>query len=94
MLAQLTLSLTLPKNLINQHLLVLLPKAKTLPQDLPHSDLLKTVLARRGLKVDELTNAPVSTNAANGELLVWTMLDFPRTSSPSRPKCAKPCNCF
>ncbi len=76
MLAQLTLSLTLPKNLINQHLLVLLPKAKTLPQDLPHSDLLKTVLTRRGLKVNELTNAPVSANTANGALLAWTMLDF------------------
>ena len=32
MLAQLTHSLTPPKNLTNQHLLVLLPKAKTLPK--------------------------------------------------------------
>lgn len=76
MLAQLTLSLTPSKNLTNQHLLVLLPKAKTLPQDLPHSDLLKTVLTRRSLKVDELTNTPVSANATNGALMVWTMLDF------------------
>ena len=78
MLAQLTLSLTLTKNLINQHLLVLLPKAKTLPHDLPHSDLLKTVLTRRNLKVDELTNTPVSANTANGALtlMAWAMLDF------------------
>lgn len=76
MLAQLTLSLTLPKNLVNQHLLVLLPKAKTLPHDLPHSDLLKTLLARRNLKVDVLTNTPVSANTANGALMAWAMLDF------------------
>jgi len=32
MLAQLTLTLTPPKNLTNQHLLVLLPKAKATPR--------------------------------------------------------------
>ncbi|CAH1210965.1 hypothetical protein NTGBS_880010 [Candidatus Nitrotoga sp. BS] len=69
MLAQLTLSLTLPKNLVNQHLLVRLPKAKTLPHDMPDSDLLKTVLARRNLKVDVLTNTPVPANTANSTLM-------------------------
>jgi len=43
---------------------------------LPHSDLLKTLLARRSLKIDELTNTPVSATAANGALMAWTMLDF------------------
>jgi leucyl aminopeptidase len=76
MLAQLILSLTVPKNPDNQHLLVLLPKAKTLPQNLPHGDLLKTVLARRAVKVDELADSAVSANTANGALLVWSMLDF------------------
>ena len=76
MLAQLTCSLTLPKRLVHQHLLIFLPKAKTLPKNLPHGDLLKTVLARRALKVDELADSAVSANTANGELIVWSMLDF------------------
>ncbi len=76
MLAQLTLSLTQPKNLINQHLLVLLPKARTLPQDLPHRELLGSVLSRRNLKVSDLIDTPVCANATNGALTVWAMLDF------------------
>ena len=76
MLAQLTLSLTLPQDMVSQHLLVLLPKGKTLPRDLPHGDLLKSVLARRNTKPDELAKAPVSANAGNGALVAWAMLDF------------------
>ncbi|MDO8413359.1 MAG: leucyl aminopeptidase family protein [Gallionellaceae bacterium] len=75
MLAQLTLAQAVPKRLPQQHLLVLLPKNKTLPQDLLHADLLKAVLARRKLKPDELATTAVSANA-DGALIVWAMLDF------------------
>src|SRR3989338_1391093 len=73
MLAQLTYSQTLPAT---QHLLVLLPKGKTLPKDLPHATLLKAVLARRDMKADELAKSPVVANAGNGALVAWGMLDF------------------
>ncbi len=73
MLAQLTLSQTLPAT---THLLVLLPKAKTLSKDLPHATLLKAVLARRDMKAEELAKAPVAANAGNGALVAWGMLDF------------------
>jgi len=76
MLAQLTLSQTLPSALPATHLLVLLPKAKALPKDLPHADLLKAVLARRDMKADELAKSPVVANAGNGALVAWGMLDF------------------
>ncbi|HUW26800.1 MAG TPA: leucyl aminopeptidase family protein [Gallionella sp.] len=73
MLAQLTFSQTLPAA---THLLVLLPKAKTLPKDLPHGDLLAAVLKRRNMKADELVKSPVVANAENGTLVAWAMLDF------------------
>ena len=73
MLAQLTYSQTLPAT---QHLLVLLPKAKALPKDLPHGALLKAVLARRDMKADELAKSSVAANAGNGALVAWGMLDF------------------
>jgi len=76
MLAQLTLSQTLPTTPSNTHLLVLLPKAKTLPKDLPHAALLKAVLVRRNIKADELAKSHVAANAANGALVAWGMLDF------------------
>jgi leucyl aminopeptidase len=76
MLAQLTLSQTPPKDMAAQHLLVLLPKAKALPKDLPHGGLLKAVLARRDMKADELAKSPVAANAENGALVAWGMLDF------------------
>ena len=63
MLAQLTLSQTLPATLSGTHLLVLLPMGKTLPRNLPHAGLLKAVLARRDMKADELAKSPVSANA-------------------------------
>ena len=75
MLAQLTLSQTLPANPSAAHLLVLLPKAKALPKDLPHAALLKAVLARRDMKAEELAKSPVSANAENGALVAWSMLD-------------------
>jgi len=76
MLAQLTLSQTLPKDMAAQHLLVLLPKAKAIPKDLPHGNLLKALLARRDMKVGELAKSPVAANAENGVLVAWGMLDF------------------
>jgi len=76
MLAQLTLTPSLPKTLNATHLLVLLPKAKVLPKDASHGELLAAVLKRRDMKVDELAKSAVAANAANGTLVAWAMLDF------------------
>jgi leucyl aminopeptidase len=75
MLAQLTLSGALPASLAAMHLLVLMPKGKTLPRDVLHAELLAAVLKRRGMKPEELAKSCVSANAANGALVVWAMLD-------------------
>ncbi len=80
MLAQLTASSAVPKSFNATHLLVMLPKGKTLPADLPQRDLLAAVLKRRGMKADELASTPVGANAANGTLVVWAMLDFSKTT--------------
>ncbi len=72
MLAQLTVSKTLPAA---PHLLVLVPKDKTLPKDIAHADLLASVLKRRDMKAEELAKLPVAANAADGTLVAWAMLD-------------------
>src|SRR4030067_2022707 len=76
MLAQLTTILRLPKTLTAAHLLVLLPKDKTLPRDVPQRDLLVAVLKRRGIKAEEFADKPITANAADGSLIAWAMLDF------------------
>ncbi|TAN83531.1 MAG: leucyl aminopeptidase family protein [Gallionella sp.] len=76
MLAQLNTSPTLPKTLNAAYLLVLLPKGKTLPHDVPQRDLLAAVLKRRGMKMAEFADAPLAANGENGSLIVWAMLDF------------------
>jgi len=76
MLAQLTLFPSQPKTLSATHLLVLLPKAKVLPKDVPHGDLLASVLKRRDMKADELAKSPVAANAANGTLVAWAIVDL------------------
>ena len=63
MLAQLTASSSLPKTLNATHLLVLLPKGKSLPGDLPQRDLLTAVLKRRDIKIAEFEKSPVAANA-------------------------------
>jgi leucyl aminopeptidase len=78
MLAQLTATAGLPKALKAAHLLVLLPKGKTLPRDLPHRELLAAVLKRRSIKTEEFST-PVAANAADGGLIAWAMLDFSKT---------------
>jgi len=80
MLAQLTASSSLPTSLNAAHLLVLLPKGKTLPRDVPHRELLAAVLKRRSMKVEEMADAPIAANAADGCLIAWAMLDFAKTS--------------
>ena len=75
MLAQLTAFPVLPKELKASHLLVIFPKGKSLPQDLPHLTLLRAVLARRNMKASELAKTPVAANAENGSLITWAMLD-------------------
>lgn len=72
MLAQLTFSLTIPAA---TPLLVLLPKTRVLPKDLPQRTLLAAVLKRRGMKADELAKSPVAANAPDGTPMVWAMLD-------------------
>jgi leucyl aminopeptidase len=76
MLAQLTLIPALPKAPSPTHLLVLLPKSKALPEDVPHGDLLAAVLKRRDMKANELAKSPLSAATGNGSLVVWAMLDF------------------
>src|SRR5450830_1591317 len=80
MLAQLNASSALPKTLNATHLLVLLPKDKTLPRDVPHRELLAAVLKRRGMKAEEFAGTPVAANAADGSLIAWAMLDFSKTN--------------
>ncbi len=58
------------------HQLILFPKAKTLPKDIPHGELLAAVLKRRDMKADELAKSAVSAVTASGALIVWAMLDF------------------
>lgn len=57
MLAQLTASSAVPETFNAVHQLVLLPKGKTLPHDVPHRDLLAAVLKRRGMKADHIPAA-------------------------------------
>ncbi len=80
MLAQLAVSTSLPKTLNATHLLVLLPKSKTLPNDVPHRELLAAVLKRRGIKTEEFAATPVAANASDGSLIAWAMLDFSKTN--------------
>ncbi len=89
MLAHLTTSTLLPKNLSAAHLLVLLPKGKTLPKDLPHRELLAAVLKRRVIKVEEFAATPVAANAADGSLIAWAMLDFSKTNFALRMQARK-----
>ena len=80
MLAQLTTILRLPKTLNAAYLLVLMPKDKTLPRDVPQRDLLVAVLKRRGIKAEEFADKPITANAADGSLVAWAMLDFGKTN--------------
>ena len=68
-----TLAFTNP--LSAPHQLILIPKAKTLPKDIAHGDLLTSVLRRRDMKAEELAKSPIAANAADGALVAWAMLD-------------------
>ncbi|MGB8855332.1 MAG: hypothetical protein WCC58_01520, partial [Burkholderiales bacterium] len=57
------------------HLLVLTPKSKILPRDLPGIDLLKKSLGRKKMKPDELAATPVAGETGDGGIVVWAMLD-------------------
>jgi leucyl aminopeptidase len=80
MLAQLKASTAVPKALNTTHLLVLIPKGKTLPVDVPHRDLLAAVLKRRAIKADDFADAPIAANHPGGGLIAWAMLDFSKTN--------------
>ena len=79
MLAQLTATPGPPKTLNAAHLLVLLPKGKTLPSDVPQRELLAAVLKRRTMKPEELEKSPIAANGEGGSLIAWAMLDFSKT---------------
>ena len=79
MLAQLTATPAPPKTLNAAHLLVLLPKGKTLPSDVPQRELLAAVLKRRTMKPEELEKSPIAANGEDGSLIAWAMLDFSKT---------------
>ena len=89
MLAQLTSTPTPPKTLNAAHLLVLLPKGKTLPGDMPQRELLATLLKRRGIKAGELSATPVAANSADGNLIAWAMVDFSKTNFAVRTQVRK-----
>jgi leucyl aminopeptidase len=76
MLAQLTLIPALPKTLSATHLLVLLPKSKILPKDIPYLELLIAVLKRREMKPDELAKTAVSASTDKGFFVAWAMIDL------------------
>jgi leucyl aminopeptidase len=80
MLAQLTASSAAPKALNTTHLLVLLPKGKTLPRDITHRDLLAAVLKRRAIKDDKFADTPIVANQQDGGLIAWVMLDFNKST--------------
>lgn len=80
MLAQLTATSALPKSKLAAHMLVLLPKGKALPQDVPQRELLAAVLKRRGIKAEEFAGAPVAANTPDGKLIAWAMVDSSKTS--------------
>ncbi|MES2354126.1 MAG: leucyl aminopeptidase family protein [Pseudomonadota bacterium] len=61
------------------HLLVVLPKSKSLPSTLPGYDVLKTLLARRGMQPAELDGNPLSAELGQGGLAAWVMADFAGT---------------
>jgi len=89
MLAQLTVYSALPKTLRAAHLLVLLPKGKTLSRDVPQRELLAAVLKRRGIKAEDIADGPVVANAVDGKLIVWAMIDFSKTNFAVQTKARK-----
>lgn len=58
------------------HLLVVMPKGKLLPDELPGRDVLRRLLARRQMKFADLDNTPVAAELGQGGLAVWVSVDF------------------
>ncbi|MDE2388984.1 MAG: leucyl aminopeptidase family protein [Betaproteobacteria bacterium] len=63
------------------HILVVLPKLEKLSQkfDIPGEESLNKLLARREMKLTDLTSIPVSANLPDGELCAWVIIDTDRT---------------
>ena len=59
------------------HILVILPKLEKFPKKYHFfgEEVLEKLLARRGMKLSELQQTPVSADLKNGELCAWVMLD-------------------
>ncbi len=81
MLAQLSVFPVLPAKMDAPYFLVIFPKGKSLPKDLPHLEILKNVLARRDMKASELAKSPVSANAER--MVAWMMLDMEKDAFSS-----------
>ncbi|MDD5240178.1 MAG: leucyl aminopeptidase family protein [Sulfuricella sp.] len=61
------------------HMLFVLPKAKSLADDLPGVVALRARLARRRMKPDDLAKTPLSGDLEPGGLAAWVMLDEAQT---------------
>ncbi len=67
------------------HILVILPKLGKSPDkfpdkpDFPGRDVLEVLLARRKMKPDEISDAPVSANLQSGALCAWIMPDLDKS---------------
>ena len=74
-------SAVLSKAALNKvsHLLVLVPKDKTLPPEFPGRDVLKALLSRRHMEPAQLAETPLSAELGQGGLAAWVMVDFGAT---------------
>jgi leucyl aminopeptidase len=61
------------------HVLFVLPKASSLPVDLPGIAALRARLARRRMKPEELAKTPLNGDLEQGGLAAWVMLDEKQT---------------
>ncbi len=86
MLATLTQNASPPSHSTKAtHILVILPKLGKSPDkfpdkpDFPGRDVLEALLARRKMKPDEISDAPVSANLKSGALCAWIMPDLDKS---------------
>ncbi len=86
MLATLTQNASPPSHSTKAtHILVILPKPGKSPDKFPDKldflgrDVLGNLLARRKMKPDEISDAPVSANLKNGALCAWVMPDLSKS---------------
>ncbi len=71
----------MPENALAKasHVLFVMPKAKTLADDMPGGGALRARLARRRMKPEELAQTPLSGDLEQGAMAVWAMTDLKQT---------------